>query len=180
MKKGVDLYKMNFVDKALVTVYLQTQDETTFRLLYARHAQALWNMAMKLTAGNGSKAEEVVQDTWFRAITGLPSFEWRSSLRTWMIKILINRWREMNRKKSEVVLEEAHLQSDQNAIILNDTQRVVALLPEGYRTVLLLHDLEGYKHEEIARMLDIAPGTSKSQLYQARKAFRELIQKENT
>lgn len=171
---------MNFIDQALVAVYLKTRDETTFRLLYSRHAQALWNMAMKLTAGNTPKAEEMLQDTWLRAITGLPSFEWKSSLRTWMIKILINRCREMNRKKSEVVLEEAHLQSDHNAIRINDTQQMMALLPEGYRTVLLLHDLEGYKHEEIAQMLEIAPGTSKSQLHQARKAFRKLIQKENT
>lgn len=125
------------------------------------------------------KAEEMVQDTWLRVITGLPSFEWKSGLRTWMIKILINRWREINRKKSEVSLEEAHLQSDHQTIKINDTQQVMSLLPEGYRTVLLLHDLEGYKHEEIARMLDIAPGTSKSQLHQARKAFRKLIQKEN-
>lgn len=171
---------MKFIDQALVTTYLRTRDETTFRLLYSRHAQALWNMAMKLTAGNTPKTEEMVQDTWLRVITGLPSFEWKSSLRTWMIKILINRWREMNRKKSEVALEEAHLLSDHHAIRINDTQPVIALLPEGYRTVLLLHDLEGYKHEEIALMLDIAPGTSKSQLHQARKAFRKLIHKENT
>lgn len=170
---------MKFIDQALVTTYLRTRDETTFRLLYSRHAQALWRMAMKLTAGNTPKAEEMVQDTWLRVITGLPSFEWKSGLRTWMIKILINRWREINRKKSEVSLEETHLQSDHQTIKINDTQQVMSLLPEGYRTVLLLHDLEGYKHEEIARMLDIAPGTSKSQLHQARKAFRKLIQKEN-
>lgn len=170
---------MNFIDQALVTTYLRTRDETTFRLLYSRHAQALWNMAMKLAAGNTSQAEEMVQDTWLRTIIGLSSFEWKSSLRTWMIKILINRWREMNRKISEVPLEESHMQSHAHTIKINDPQPLMALLPEGYRTVLLLHDLEGYKHEEIARMLDIAPGTSKSQLHQARRAFRNLIQKEN-
>ena len=169
---------MKFIDQALVTTYLRTRDETTFRLLYSRHAQALWNMAMKLTAGNTAQAEEMVQDTWLRTIQGLTLFEWKSSLRTWMIKILINRWREINRKISEVPLEEHHLHSNPHAIKINDPRPVIALLPEGYRTVLLLHDLEGYKHEEIARMLDIAPGTSKSQLHQARKAFRHLIQKE--
>ena len=180
MRKGVDLYRMNFIDKALVTTYLKTRDETTFRLLYNRHTQSIWNMAMKLTAGNAHEAEEIVQEAWMRAITGLPSFEWKSSLRTWLIKIMINCCREMKRKKAPVTLEETHLEPVNNTISINDTKQIIDLLPEGYQAVLLLHDLEGYKHEEIARMLDIAPGTSKSQLHQARKAFRKLIHKENT
>jgi len=170
---------MNWIDRVLVTTYLQSKDETSFRLLYSRHAQPLWNMAMKLTGGHIHESEEIVQDTWMRAIQGLDKFEWRSSLRTWLIKITINRWREMKRIKSFVALEDIELSSEPYSIEINDTHQIIALLPEGYKTVLLLHDLEGYKHEEIAELLDIAPGTSKSQLHQARKAFRNLIQKEN-
>lgn len=170
---------MNFIDQVLVTAYLKTRDETAFRLLYNRHAQSIWSMAMKLTEGNAHESEEMVQDTWLRAIAGLPSFEWKASLRTWIIKILINRWREIKRKRKLVALEEIHLPSSNHETGINDTRNIIASLPEGYQAVLLLHDLEGYKHEEIALMLDIAPGTSKSQLHQARKAVRKLIQKDN-
>lgn len=170
---------MNLIDRVLVSAYLKSRDETSFRMLYSRHAPALWNMAMKLAGGDKHLAEEIVQDTWMRALQGLDKFEWRSGLRTWLFKISINRWREIQRKKSAVALEDIHLSPEPYSIGENDTHKIVALLPEGYQTVLLLHDVEGYKHEEIALLLDIAPGTSKSQLHQARKAFRNLIQKEN-
>jgi len=170
---------MNLIDRALVTAYLQSKEEASFRLLYSRHAKPLWNMAMKLTNGDTHQAEEIVQDTWMRAIQGLDKFEWRSSLRTWLLKISINRWKENRRKETTIGLEDVATNADPYATSAYDTHKIVALLPEGYQTVLLLHDLEGYKHEEIAQLLDIAPGTSKSQLHQARKAFRKLIQKEN-
>lgn len=170
---------MNLIDRVLVSAYLKSKDETSFRMLYSRHAPSLWNMALKLTGGEKHLAEEIVQDTWMRALRGLDKFEWRSGLRTWLIKISINRWREMQRKKSAVALEDIHLSPESYPTAETDTYKIVALLPEGYQTVLWLHDVEGYKHEEIAHILDIAPGTSKSQLHQARKAFRNLIQREN-
>jgi len=170
---------MNFIDRALVSAYLHSKEETSFRLLYSRHTKSLWNMAMKLTNGDMHQAEEIVQDTWMRAIQSLDKFEWRSSLRTWLIRICINRWKENRRKVSTIGLEDVANNATTYSVSSYDTFKIVALLPEGYQTVLLLHDLEGYKHEEIAQLLDIAPGTSKSQLHQARKAFRNLIQKEN-
>jgi RNA polymerase sigma-70 factor (ECF subfamily) len=170
---------MSFIDRALVTVYLQSKDEASFRLLYSRHTKSLWNMAIKLTRGNTHQAEEIVQDTWIRAVQALDKFEWRSGLRTWLIKIVLNRWKEETRKNEFMALQDVTEFTEPYSSAAYDTQKIVNQLPAGYQAVLLLHDLEGYKHEEIARLLDIAPGTSKSQLHQARKAFRNLIQKEN-
>ena len=172
---------MNIIDKALVMAYLNTRDEYSFRLLYKRHASAMWNMAFKLCPGDLLAAEEITQNAWMRAVMNLEKFEWRSSLRTWLIGIVINSAREENRTKTlktslqpEIV---EGLKTEEKQI--NDTMPLIEKLPEGYRTILLLHDLEGYKHEEIASMLDIAVGTSKSQLHQARKAFRLLYNTHN-
>lgn len=172
------MYSMNWVDQVLVAAYLKTKDEISFRMLYSRHTRQLWNMAMKLTGGNQQLSEEITQDTWMRAVQALPQFEWRSGFRTWLIKICINRWREEKRKKTFSEIDDSLLIIQPAESYTGDTEKIIALLPDGYKTVLLLHDLEGYKHEEIATMLDIAPGTSKSQLHAARKAFRNLIQKE--
>lgn len=165
---------MKILDQALVKAYLTTRDEFAFKIIYHRHAQAMWSMAMRLCDGDQSIAEEVTQDAWMRAVQGIEHFEWRSGLRTWLIKIVINRCREHYRSKRVYEPVDA-VQDTTPAYEINDTLKLVDRLPEGYRTILLLHDFEGYKHDEIAQMLDIAPGTSKSQLHQARKAFRTIF-----
>ena len=137
---------MNIIDKALVMAYLNTRDEYSFRLLYKRHASAMWNMACKLCPGDLLAAEEITQNAWMRAVMNLEKFEWRSSLRTWLIGIVINSAREENRTKTlktslqpEIV---EGLKTEEKQI--NDTMPLIEKLPEGYRTILLLHDLEGY------------------------------------
>ncbi|MEP7323475.1 MAG: RNA polymerase sigma factor [Saprospiraceae bacterium] len=173
---------MKILDKVLVMAYLQTKDEFAFRMLYQRHAQALWKVAIYQCNGDKNLAEEITQESWIRAVQGLERFEWRCSLRTWLTKIIINRCREYYRtipNQSGLIGMAYHVPGPDHALELKDTVSLVAELPEGYRTILLLHDLEGYRHEEIAIMLDIAPGTSKSQLHQARKAFRKLFENQN-
>jgi RNA polymerase sigma-70 factor, ECF subfamily len=173
---------MKILDKVLVMAYLQTKDEFAFRLLYQRHAQALWKVAIYQCNGDKVLAEEITQDSWIRAVQGLERFEWRCSLRTWLTKIVINRCKEhyravVHQSGFDGIIE--HIPSSDHEFELRDTLNIVNTLPEGYRTILLLHDLEGYRHDEIAVMLDIAPGTSKSQLHQARKAFRKLFEIQN-
>lgn len=133
----------------------------------------MWNMACKLCPGDLLAAEEITQNAWMRAVMNLEKFEWRSSLRTWLIGIVINSAREENRTKTlktslqpEIV---EGLKTEEKQI--NDTMPLIEKLPKDIEPSYLLHDLEGYKHEEIASMLDIAVGTSKSQLHQARKAL---------
>ena len=114
---------------------------------------------------------------WIRACTRLSKFEWKSSLKTWLTGILINCIREQSKKKREEQLPDDWPASIAmpNGAHLN-LEQAIARLPAGYRDVLLLHDLEGYTHEEIGAVLDINAGTSKSQLHYARKAIRKLME----
>ena len=126
-------------------------------------------------------SEDVIQEMWLRAIHGLPKFEWKSSLRTWLTGILLNCVREHGRKaklSGQWKMDSGSASTlgtppaaDGNIDILN----ALARLPPGFRDVLVLHDIEGFTHEEIGRLLEISEGTSKSQLFHARKAMRKLL-----
>lgn len=134
--------------------------------------------ATYLTKGKGSLAEDLVQDTWIVAIQSLDRFEGKASFKSWLTGILINKFREYQRKNRDtltlaVLLQRAANSKSQNLHI--DLKNAILQLPDGYREVLTLHDIEGFKHKEIARLLDIKEGTSKSQLFQARKAMRQLL-----
>src|SRR5688500_7492891 len=88
---------MNEEDRVLVERFTRTKDEATFRELYRRHTPALYLLALRLVGGSEADAQDAIQEIWIRTCRLLPTFEWRSSLRTWLAGILINRVREMNR-----------------------------------------------------------------------------------
>ena len=124
-------------------------------------------------------ADDIIQDVWIRAIERLTHFKWQSSLKTWLSGIAINCCREYNRSRKHTGTDEIAVD---NKILYNnnsdskmDLQKALIKLPEGYREVLLLHDMEGFKHSEISVLLGIDPGTSKSQLHNARKAIKNLL-----
>ena len=172
-----------WADQALVQSFLLTRDETVFRLLYRRHTDALWRLAMRLTGGQRAASEDVVQDAWLRAVERLPQFRWESSLRTWLSGFVVMRakehWRtQLTESQKFEPLEAALFEAAPPGFFLEklDLEEAFSALPPGFRAVLTLHDVEGYRHEEIAEMLDIAVGTSKSQLSRARAAMRELLQ----
>lgn len=169
-------------DRALVEIFLLTRDEAVFRFLYRRHADALWRLALRLCGGKREVAEEISQDAWLRAVEKLLSFRWESSLRTWLSGFVVMRTKEFWRSQ---LLEKQKLEPLESAIFQEiktldipaklDLENAFAALPPGFRAVLSLHDVEGFRHEEIAEMLGIAVGTSKSQLSRARAAIRALI-----
>ncbi len=172
---------MNDEDRELVAEFLATRSEEAFRQLYRRHASAVYALLLRLTAGDAARAEDCLQDMWLRAVAALDRFAWRSSLRTWLRGIAINCWREglrdARRAPLRLVADEepepaAPAMSPLDVIAL---QRAVADLPDGYRAVLVLHDVEGLTHEEIADALGIVAGTSKSQLARARAAVRRSL-----
>jgi len=136
-------------------------------------------MAWRLMAGHTADAEDVVQETWQRAATRLRGFEWNAALATWLTSILINCTRERRRARPLVRADPAHLSLAPAPIRqpdpVIDLERAIAALPAGYRDVLILHDVEGYTHDEIAALLGIATGTSKSQLFHARRAMRAKL-----
>lgn len=167
-------------DRDLVERFMRTKDEATFRGLYRRHTPALYLLALRLVGGAESEAQDAVQDTWLRACKTLQRFAWRSSLRTWLAGILINRVREMSResvrRNEEELPEEFAPPCSRPAGEHVEVEQAIARLPAGYRHVLVLHDLEGYTHEEIGARLEISAGTSKSQLHHARKTLRAAFQ----
>lgn len=154
-------------------------DEEAFRALYRRHTPALYGLVARLLGDGGPDADDVIQETWIRAVRALPAFEWRSSLRTWLCGIAVNRVREQIRRRGRRLDDQPLVEAPAGRTAapdgLLDLEAAVATLPDGYRTVLLLHDWEGYSHPEIARRLDIAVGTSRSQLFHARRALRRLL-----
>lgn len=122
----------------------------------------------------------MVHDAWIKAVERLSAFRWEASLTTWLGGFIVNQVRDRNRagQKETAGLDDRHSADDitlLKAADRVDLERVVAELPAGFRQVLILHDVEGYTHEEIAALLDIVPGTSKSQLARARVAVRRAL-----
>jgi RNA polymerase sigma-70 factor (ECF subfamily) len=166
-------------DRELADLVVHQGDEEAFRVLYRRHTPAVYQFVLRLGGGDAQEAEDVIQETWMRAARGLEGFRWKSALKSWLTGIALNRVREGARKKKrslvevEGVWEVPAAASDPGQRI--DLDRALGLLPPGFRTVLVLHDVEGYTHREIGSQLGITDGTSKSQLHGARKAMRRLL-----
>jgi RNA polymerase sigma-70 factor (ECF subfamily) len=169
-------------DRRLVRRFLRTGDERSFRQLYRCHTPGLYPLALRLVGGSEADAQDAIQETWIRACKGLERFEWKSSLRTWLMGILINCIRESNRERQrrqeEELPDDYATAATSQPLTRIDLEQVIARLPAGYRHVLTLHDIAGYTHEEIGVLLEITAGTSKSQLYHARRALRSLLREE--
>lgn len=165
-------------DRRLVAEFLATRSEAAFHCLYDRHADALYRFAARLSDSGPPDPADVVQEVWIEALQHLDRFEWRSALRTWLCAIALNRWRRglrLRRERTGEVREsEAPLVRGPDGLRIR-IERALASLPDGYREVLVLHDVEGYTHEEIAAHFGIAAGTSKSQLHHARRALRARL-----
>jgi RNA polymerase sigma factor (sigma-70 family) len=165
------------LDLALVREFLAARGEAAFRALYRAHTPALFALALRLTGGDEREAEDLVQESWTRAVRVLGSYRAESALRSWLCGLLINARRERIRRAWRTSDERpdetpAPLVSADTSL---DLERAIAALPEGARDVFVLHDVEGYKHREIAEMLGVEPGTSKSQLARARALLRVAL-----
>ena len=164
-------------DVALVERFLRARGEDAFRALYRAHTPALYALAFRLTGGDRAEAEDLVQESWVRAVRGLASFRARSALRSWLCGVLVNVRRERIRvdwRGAEAPDVEPSTDSDRPDDAL-DLERAIGALPEGARDVFVLHDVYGYSHREIGEMLGIVDGTSKSQLVRARALLRSLL-----
>lgn len=166
-------------DRQLAEVLLESGDEGAFRALYRRHTPRLYQFVLRMLGGAELDAEDVVQETWIRATERLGEFRWESSLATWLTGIGLNLCRDLWRKRNGREVDWELDWEPQTAALLHDDrvdlERAIALLPNGYRTVLILHDLEGCTHDQISDRVGIAVGTSKSQLSSARRAVRALL-----
>ncbi|MGD2070105.1 MAG: RNA polymerase sigma factor [Gemmatimonadota bacterium] len=169
-------------DRRAVAAFLRDRDEAAFDVLYDRHTPRLYGLALRLAGGDEDEAAEAVQEAWVRAIPKLGTFRWRSSLGTWLGSIVVNCWRERRRRRDrapeiewDASVEASVPGAPERPGVALDVARALDSLPTGYRTVLVLFGVYGYSHDEIAALLDISTGTSKSQLSRARTALRRAL-----
>lgn len=180
-------------------------ERAAFEQLYRSHTGRVYALALRM-AGEPRRAEELTQDVWVRVWERLESFRGESAFSTWLHRVATNvilqEFRGEKRRRSRVKLAGAPGQgagggsdgrrneaprrrwrpsADPSATAEDrisgiDLERALAELPERARTVFVLHDVEGYRHAEIAELMDTAVGTSKSQLFRARKLLRERLE----
>jgi len=153
-------------------------DEAAFRCLYRRHTPRLHMLVLRVLGGHASDTDDVVQETWIRAVAAAGGFRGESSFGTWLNGIGVRvAWETGRKRRPTQFLSER----DEPATDPPDTGERLDLdealrrLPDQYRTVVVLHDVEGYSHDEIAGLLGIAVGTSRSHLSRARQALRATL-----
>ncbi|MFM8535878.1 MAG: RNA polymerase sigma factor [Acidimicrobiia bacterium] len=164
-------------DDELLTAFLEAHSEASFFALYDRHAPAMYALGRRLMGGRDADAADVLQDAWPRAWPRLGTFRGASSLRTWLCGFVVNCCRERFRAPLSALADDAvgDATCPPHCETALDLERALAALPDGYRAVVVLHDIEGYTHREIADVLAIDQGTSKSQLSRGRRALRALL-----
>ena len=156
-------------------------DHAAFERLYRRHVARVTSLARWLL-GPG-EAEDAVQDVFIRVWQKLDTFAGQSAFGTWLHRVAVNL---MLRKRQALGTARKRYALDDEPIhaaparaerpdLRVAIERAVDRLPAGAREVFVLHDMEGFKHQEIAQMLDVDPGTSRSQLHRARLLLREQL-----
>lgn len=154
-----------------------TGGEDAFRTLYRAHTPALYALALRLTGSDQNEAEDLVQETWVRATRKMSAFRGESALRTWLCGVLVNVRRERVRSMWWRMVDALDIEpvSPPTYDAAFDLERAIAALPNGARDIFVLHDVYGYAHREIAEMLGVVEGTSKSQLARARTLLRKAL-----
>ncbi len=133
-------------------------------------------------AGDDDLAEDYAQEAWIRAIRALPTFRGEARFSTWLHRIAVNSAlqavrKDKTRRKREAPLPDVIPVPPRmgDTLLARKLEEALAALPEGMRKVLILHDVEGYTHEEIGSVLGVTSGTSKSQLFKARAKMRKML-----
>ncbi|MBB4636225.1 RNA polymerase sigma factor [Longimicrobium terrae] len=158
-------------------------DGGAVRALYERHAQRVYAVVKRLAGHDDALAEDWAQEAWVRAIRALPTFRGDARFTTWLHRIAVNSALHGRRTRMRKAGRETVMMDDTFSVrAVADTsvlkirlERAMEQLPEGMRKVLVLHDVEGYTHEEIGEMLGVTAGTCKSQLFKARARMRRLL-----
>jgi RNA polymerase sigma-70 factor (ECF subfamily) len=169
----------------------QAGDSDAFATLFHTHKSRIYSVCLRMT-NNAAEAEDLTQDAFLQVFRKITGFRGDSAFSTWLHRISVNTVLMHFRKKSlsQVSLDQPYDSADggkiRREIATRDCNlagcvdrialaRAIQELPPGYRTIFLLHEVEGYEHQEIAQMLGCSVGNSKSQLYKAKLRIRELL-----
>lgn len=158
-------------------------DPSAERALYDRHVDRVFRLVYRM-AGDMDRAQDYTQETFIRAFEKLSEFRGEAALSTWLgsiaISITLNGLRKVRRTwDREMNLDDGlptgRMDREAEPDLKERLSRAIDDLPEGYRAVFVMHDVEGYTHQEIATSLGVHPGTSKAQLFRARARLREAL-----
>ena len=162
-------------------------DADAFEELYRQHARRLYSLAVRMV-GSPQEAEDVLQEVFLQAYRKLPGFRGDSTLATWLYRLTMNHCLDHLRARQTKMSRVTDSLDDEGAIEPSapapavptavsrlDLERAIELLPAGSKAAFLLHDVEGFEHREIAAILGVSEGTSKSQLHKARMKLRLLL-----
>jgi RNA polymerase sigma-70 factor (ECF subfamily) len=161
----------------------QAGDQAAFAGLYRAHVGRVYALCLRLEA-EVTRAEELTQDVFVRAWERLATFRGESAFGTWLHRLAVNvvlgdRRAAWRRERRVLTTDDAalldHASAAPSAGAGLDLEQAIAALPPGARAVFVLHEIEGYRHDEIAAMTGIAEGTSKTQLFRARRLLREAL-----
>jgi RNA polymerase sigma-70 factor (ECF subfamily) len=174
----------------------QQGDSEAFAALFHSHKARIYSVCLRMTS-NAAEAEDLTQDAFLQVFRKITSFRGDSAFSTWLHRISVNTVLMHFRKKSlsQVSLDEPYSNEDgakvrrefgtRDADLAGCVDRIALAramkeLPPGYRTIFLLHEVEGYEHKEIAEMLGCSVGNSKSQLHKAKLRIRQLLAQVST
>ncbi|MCC6316987.1 MAG: sigma-70 family RNA polymerase sigma factor [Gemmatimonadaceae bacterium] len=157
-------------------------DERAMRRLWSTHAPHIDAVVRRLV-GDADQAADIAQEVWIQIFRALPTYRGESQFGTWAHRIAVNRTlnalrrtRRLEKIETDLGEETASVEpSSDGTFVMETIQDATARLSPGARTVFVMHDIEGFTHEEIARELGITTGGSKSQLFKARARLRRLL-----
>jgi RNA polymerase sigma-70 factor (ECF subfamily) len=166
-------------------------DAEAFRALYDLHKRRVYSLCLRMT-GNTASAEDLTQEAFLQLFRKIGTFRGESAFSTWLHRMSVNVvLMQLRRKNLPVVPLDDTIEGDEESTVKKEPgapderlagsidrlqlERAVDELPPGYRTIFVLHDVEGYEHNEIAQMVGCSIGNSKSQLHKARLKLRELL-----
>lgn len=168
----------------------QHGDEEAFAALFEAHKRRVYSLCLRMT-GDTAEAEDLSQEAFLQLFRKISTFRGESAFSTWLHRMVVNVVLMHLRKKGlqQVSLDEVDNSQDEpvkreygddDKRLLHSIERItlsraIEALPPGYRAVLVLHDIEGYEHNEIAQILNCSVGNSKSQLHKARLKLREVL-----
>ncbi|MDQ6770816.1 MAG: sigma-70 family RNA polymerase sigma factor [Gemmatimonadota bacterium] len=163
----------------------QAGDVDAFELLYREHSPRIYALCLRLKAGNGPDATELLQDVFIKAWRRLDTFRGDSAFSSWLHRLAVNTMLESARAEGRRTARVLSMEDTSRLAgaartsgieLKMDMENAIASLPKGARLAFVLHDVEGYQHQEIAEQLSVTVGTVKAQLHRARRLLRERLE----
>lgn len=170
---------------SLIIESVKTGNRKAQTQLYGLYAKAMFNICMRMM-NDEDKAKDLLQEAFINVFTYIEKYNYEASIGTWIKRIVINKCIDTLRKEKKNIIEYSEVLIDNNSVELEESddditytigsiQKAIQELPEGYRVVFTLFAMEEYSHKQIAELLNISEGTSKSQYFKAKKMLKTKL-----